>query len=346
MSIQNISRDKTGYNLALFVRFFTAIKRSVFFVSMFVVVRSPYNSQRCGIFFIRLLISFFLVGAAGVATVATDASASSAYKNTVEWQYKKANDYYYTLRNNPALAGKREQWLIGIRELQRIYRIDPKNKRASSCLYTIARMYRTMYQRFGVNADLDKAVSFYTDLLTFFPKGNKADNALYALAQIEQEERGNLKKAVQYYDRLMSTYPKSSKKRLVKRQLEKLIKVLEKNPDYRRNPTESISPPAASTSRPKAPEVTPSVVAPMPQKKAVNARQATAPIKSMEKVAEAPPQKKTKISGSQEQPPVKSPPQPDGPRQQEVKTGQVNRTSQPPPHITPISLPPGRNNKT
>jgi N-acetylmuramoyl-L-alanine amidase len=217
----------------------------------------------------------FLIGLPGIATAATGAEASSTYKNTVEWQYKQASDYYYKLRNTPPLAGKRDKWLIGIHELQRIYRIDPNSNRASSCLYTIARMYRIMYERFGLTADLDKAVSFYTDILTFFPKGKKADNALYALAQIEQEERGNFKQAVQYYDRLMRSYPTSSKKRLVKGQLEKLIEVLEKNPDYREEIASSSvlsSVPMVSTPQPKTFEVTPSVVPPVLRKSMVSER--------------------------------------------------------------------------
>ena len=255
---------------------------------MFFVVRSPYNFQLFGYFF-RLLMLLFLIGLPGiyttVAAAVTSASSSSAYQNTVEWQYKQASDYYYKLRNNPSLAGKREKWLPGIHELQRIYRIDPKSTRASACLYTIARMYRTMYERFGMTADLDKAISFYTDILTFFPKGNKADNALYALAQIEQEERRNFKQAVQYYDRLMRSYPTSSKKRLVKRQLEKLIKILEENPDYQENivspPVRSFSP-AVITPQYVPPQVPMAVVTPASRKMVVN-KQRTASIKSVVK---------------------------------------------------------------
>ncbi|MCI5124037.1 MAG: hypothetical protein D3925_06070 [Candidatus Electrothrix sp. AR5] len=291
---------------------------------MFFVVRSPYNFQCCGHFF-RLLILLFLIGLPGIATAATGASSSSTYKNTVEWQYKQASDYYYKLRNNPSLAGKREKWLIGIYELQRIYRIDPKSSRASSCLYTIARMYRTLYERFGMTADLDKAVSFYTDILTFFPKGNKADNALYALAQIEQEERGNFKQAVQYYDRLMRSYPTSSKKRLVKRQLEKLIEVLEKNPDYQE---EATIPPTPSSApmvvTPRA--VSPQVFAPAPvvahtfRKPVVSKQQAepikstikpparvtpVTPVKKIKKVAAVPPAKNSNsLSPQKTAPPV------------------------------------------
>jgi len=235
----------------------------------------------------------FLIGLPGIATDATGASLSSAYQNTVERQYKQASDYYYKLRNNHSLAGKRDKWLIGIHELQRIYRIDPKSTRASACLYTIARMYRTMYERFGSAADLDKAVSFYTDILIFFPNGNKADNALYALAQIEQEERGNFKQAVQYYDRLMRSYPTSSKKRLVKRQLEKLIKILEKNPDYRKEtagPTARRSVPKAVTPPPPpvSPQISRAVVIPAPRKPVVNKQQAES-IKSAVKSTKLPP---------------------------------------------------------
>lgn len=246
---------------------------------MFFVVRSPYNFQCVGHFF-RFLILLFLIGLLGIATARTGTAASPTYKNTVEWQYKQASDYYYKLRNNPSLAGKRKKWLIGIHELQRIYRIDPKSNRASSCLYTIARMYRTMYKHFGLTADLDKAVSFYTDILTFFPNGNKADNALYTLAQIEQKERGNFKQAVQYYDRLMRSYPTSSKKRLVKGQLKKLIAVLEKNPDYQketaRSPVPSFAPTVVPPQR-KPTEFYPSVVvAPVLRKPVVKKRQVQA----------------------------------------------------------------------
>jgi N-acetylmuramoyl-L-alanine amidase len=241
---------------------------------MFVVVRSPYNFQ-CRKYFFRLLTVLLLTGLPGIMTAAaaaTGASGFPAYKNTVEWQYKQAGDYYYTLRNNPSLAGRREKWLTGIYELQRIYRIDPKSTRASACLYTIARMYRAMYERFGVPADLDKAVSFYTDILTFFPNGNKADNALYALARIEQEDRGNFKQAVQYYDQLMRSYPTSSKKRLVKRQLEKLIDFLEKHPDYKEKTVAPVPRAARTvpTPAPVSPRVVPSVVPPVLQKPAVS----------------------------------------------------------------------------
>ncbi|CAK8724109.1 N-acetylmuramoyl-L-alanine amidase [Candidatus Electrothrix laxa] len=268
---------------------------------MFFVVRSLYNFQLFGHFF-RLLILLFLIGLPGiyttVAAAVTGASSSSAYQNTVEWQYKQASDYYYKLRNNPSLAGKREKWLTGIHELQRIYRIDPKSNRASSCLYTIARMYRTMYESFGITADLDKAVSFYSDILTFFPKGNKADNALYALAQIEQEERGNFKQAVQYYDRLMRSYPTSSKKRLVKRQLEKLIKVLEKNPEYQENTTPTVVTPQAVS-----PKIPLAVVTPASRKMVVNKQQAES-VKLAEKVTGVLPEKNSTSSAPQELSPV------------------------------------------
>ncbi|MCI5226680.1 MAG: AMIN domain-containing protein [Candidatus Electrothrix sp. AX2] len=194
-----------------------------------------------------LLIVLFGIAALAATTAIADPSAS--YKQTVEWQYKKASDYYYTLRNNPSLNVKREKWLNGVHELQRIYQIDPKNKRAASCLYTIARMYRTMYERFGNTADLDKAVSFYKDIITFFPKGKKADNSLYALAQIEQEERGDFKQAVQYYDQLMHLYPNSNKKRLVKQQLRKLIATLEKNISQPSVPVRQTASPSRKQSR-------------------------------------------------------------------------------------------------
>jgi N-acetylmuramoyl-L-alanine amidase len=117
-----------------------------------------------------------------------------------------------------------------------------------------------MYERFGRTADLDKAVSFYKDILTFFPKSSKADNSLYALAQIEQQERGDFKQAVQYYDQLMRSYPKSTKRRLVKQQLAKLIAILEKNPEkYQKRQVQPTRP------EKKSPVAVPKKVVPPPQ---------------------------------------------------------------------------------
>ncbi len=258
---------------------------------MFFVV--PYNLQCLRNTLFRLLILLFLIGLPGSITAAT--SPSTPYKNTIEWQYKQANDYYYTLRNNPSLAKKRDKWLTGIHELQRIYRIDPKSKQASSCLYTIARMYRTMYERFAHTADLDKAVSFYKDIMTFFPKGNKADNALYALAQIEQDDRGDFQQAVQYYDQLMRYYPKSSKKRLVKQQVAKLIAILEKNPGkYQKKQTEPTTPKKRTVALPPEKKFTPSVpqkLAPPPQIK-----QPVAPVEKNVQDKKDPPRTKIVLS--------------------------------------------------
>lgn len=171
----------------------------------------------------HLLVLVLLTGFSSAGSAATAASSAFSYKNTVAGQYKQASDYYYKLKDNPSAARKREKWQAGIHELQRIYRIDPKSEIASSCLYTIARMYRGMYKRFEIAADLDKAISFYTDTLTFFPQGRKADNALYALAQIEQKERKNSKQAAKHYYELIKSYPDSRKKMQAEKQLQKLI---------------------------------------------------------------------------------------------------------------------------
>ncbi|XOF34417.1 MAG: N-acetylmuramoyl-L-alanine amidase [Candidatus Electrothrix sp. YB6] len=191
-----------------------------------------YNKfQRCGNIHFLLLIIPLLILSFSAGLTARAASSELAYKETVEWQYKRASDYYYKLKGTPALAAERENWLTGIHELQRIYRIDPESDIASSCLYTVARMYRKMYQQFGSSADLDKAVSFYTDVFSLFPQGKKADNALYALARIEQEERKNFKRAANYYYRLIRNYPDSSQRKLADRELQELLILLKKKTD-------------------------------------------------------------------------------------------------------------------
>ena len=186
---------------------------------------------------ILLLICLpILAGAASVVSSAdpTDVhypEASSAVIESVDPasqdqskpRFKAAKDYYYRLERDQSIGQKRDKWLNGINDFQRIYRADPTSELAPSCLYMIARMHRRLYQKFNVYQDLDKAVSYFNDVVSFFPASDKAPDALYSIAQIQQVEKSDPDQAARYFRKVIVLYPQSSKKARAEKHLQEIV---------------------------------------------------------------------------------------------------------------------------
>jgi N-acetylmuramoyl-L-alanine amidase len=165
---------------------------------------------------------------ASVAASATVVAVSGNSNSRSEQQYKKASNYYYRLERDPSLGHVRSNWLNGVHDFQRIYRSDPKSITAPSCLYMIGRMYRRMYQLFKVTTDIDESIGYYTDVFSFFPESDKADDALYNIAQIQAADKGNPFQAAKTFRKLISRYPAGSLKAQSEKQLLELDTELER----------------------------------------------------------------------------------------------------------------------
>lgn len=166
-----------------------------------------YTSQ---LFFLLMLVllpadSSCLAASSGDKAVHAPASQS-------EQQYKSAKDYYYKLERDPAIGRDRSNWLGGVRNFRRIYLADPKSKRAPSCLYMMARMYRRMYQQFKLPIDIDEAINYFVDIASIFPQSKLADDALFTIADIELTDKGNPAQAAKFYRKVIKQFPKGDKK--------------------------------------------------------------------------------------------------------------------------------------
>jgi tetratricopeptide (TPR) repeat protein len=172
-----------------------------------------------------LLLALLLTGGSLPGAAAAPLVASS-FKSTTEADYQKAADQYHRLLRNPAAGGRREDWLKGIQELERIYRQDPQSRTAPACLHLTARMQQTMYQRFHQTADLDQAAALFSNVVSLFPQSSEAAESLFALAQIEQSN-GNLRGAAKTYYKLVHGYPASSRRAQAEEQLRQLTVIAE-----------------------------------------------------------------------------------------------------------------------
>ncbi len=181
----------------------------------------PNHHRRFNQLCLFLFITFLILSGipAPAAEAATVVSVSGSYNTKTDRQYKKASDYYYRLERDPSIGNARNNWLKGVRDFQRIYRIAPKSKIAPACLYMVGRMYRRMYQHFKLPTDIDQAIGYYTDVVSFFPESDKADDALYNIAQIQAADKNNPHQAVKSFQKLIDRYPDSSLKTQSEKQL-------------------------------------------------------------------------------------------------------------------------------
>ncbi len=125
--------------------------------------------------------------------------------------YKTAKKYAYTLEHDALAGGERKNWLSGVRNFRRIYLTDTKGMLAPSCLYMIARMYRRMYQRFHLPIDLEESLNYFLKVSSFFPDNKLADDALFAAAELYKNRKNDLKKAAKIYRKIVKSYTKGDK---------------------------------------------------------------------------------------------------------------------------------------
>lgn len=137
--------------------------------------------------------------------------ATATEQNSLKRQYKKAKDHYLRLERDPAIGRERDNWLAGVRNFRRIYLAAPKGPLAPSCLYMMARMHQRMYHRFQKSSDLDDAISYYNDVVTIFPDNRLADDALFAMAEIQRRDRKNPQQAVRLYEKLVKQFAEGDK---------------------------------------------------------------------------------------------------------------------------------------
>lgn len=152
---------------------------------------------------IALLFSFTLLPSPVCIAQTNRPNSFNQTKN----HYLAAKKYFLQLENTPLLKQNRSNWLKGIRNFRRIYLANQTSQIAPSCLFMMARIYHRMYEQFKRPLDLDETLDNYTKLASLYPRSRLADDALFALAQINTKILGTPDKAAQYYKKIIKEYP-------------------------------------------------------------------------------------------------------------------------------------------
>ncbi len=157
--------------------------------------------------FLQLLVVFIFATcfSTGFCSAAEIDSGVSDFIS-LEQQYKQAKFYYNELHSNNTLGNSRTNWLKGVQTFRKIYLAGPKSNFAAPSLYMLGRMYSKMYDRFHDEIDLKESLSYYRDVTDLFPENRLADDALYAVGNLQLTKRDNPQKAATSYTRIISDF--------------------------------------------------------------------------------------------------------------------------------------------
>ena len=126
---------------------------------------------------------------------------------SIESTYKQAKAYHQKVANSKSLASERQNWLTSIRNFRSIYQNNESHWLSPSCLFMMSRVYRDMYGHFQNPLDLGEAIAYYEDVVSMYPKNRLADDALYEIANIYLNDKGDPGRAAKLYKRLVKRYP-------------------------------------------------------------------------------------------------------------------------------------------
>ena len=122
----------------------------------------------------------------------------------VRKRYDQAKFYFNQLQTNQSISSSRENWLKGTRNFRRIYLSSPKSELAPACLFMLGRIYLQMYDRFGLEIDLDESISYYKDTARLYSQHRLADDASMALGMIYLEKKKDPQKAAALFTKIVT----------------------------------------------------------------------------------------------------------------------------------------------
>jgi N-acetylmuramoyl-L-alanine amidase len=143
----------------------------------------------------------------------TAANLNPAWALTAKQQYFRAEKAYTTFSKNKRQQKYRDKWLACIDSYHKVYRINPSGSWAAAGLYQSARLYLELYKRSYRDADQDKAVQTFRQIIRAYPNSRYTPKSRKQLAKLgkpavvseKKAPSEPLKAALAAYDQLMSS---------------------------------------------------------------------------------------------------------------------------------------------
>lgn len=144
---------------------------------------------------------------------------------SIKERYNQSKFYFNQLQTNRSISSSRENWLKGTRNFRRIYLSSPKSELAPACLFMLGRIYAEMYDRFGLEIDLDESISYYKDTARLYTQHRLADDAYLALGMIFLKKKKDPKGAAVFFTEIITEHPNGD----MHSEASKMLKILSKD---------------------------------------------------------------------------------------------------------------------
>ncbi len=129
--------------------------------------------------------------------------------DSVDRLYSKAAANYHQLYEDRLYREKADNWLKTIKQFQLIYQNYPKHRCASKSLFSMGKLYRSLFKWNSKSIYLDRSNITFRKLINQYPTSKLTDNAQFLLAENYELLAQDKNLAYLEYKKLLEQYPKS-----------------------------------------------------------------------------------------------------------------------------------------
>lgn len=168
----------------------------------------------------RILASLLLFSLFSVGAFAQKKAAARA-------QYEKAEKQRTALEGKPQKERKLKEYTQLVAAYRRVYHLSPQSAEVTTSLQAVGELYQEMGRLFDEKY-FQSAVDAYQFLLHEYPTSRYRDDALFTIAQIQQEDLGDADLAEKTYQEFLKRFPRSPKAEQAKAALAEIAAEREK----------------------------------------------------------------------------------------------------------------------
>jgi len=149
------------------------------------------------------------------------ADNSSARRESAKNQFERAEKQHQALEARPEKDRSLKEYTSVVNAYRRVYLITPREADVPAALNQVAELYRAMGDLFNEKY-YQLAVNSYQFLLREYPGNHYREDAILAIARIEQDDLHNPALAKTSYERFLALHPRSARAEEVRAILDRL----------------------------------------------------------------------------------------------------------------------------
>ncbi len=142
------------------------------------------------------------------------------FGDEVDNLYAKAAEKYKALYNDAAFRKSEENWLTTIKQFTLVYKTYPRHHQAPKALFSIGKLYRSLYRLNQKDIYLDRSSISFRTLVRKYPYNGLSDDAQYALGENYEIYKQDIDLAQVEYRKVLELFPNGSAVKKTKEKLE------------------------------------------------------------------------------------------------------------------------------